>query len=649
MGICYCNLQNKRTKNYKEFKHENDKKSIIKINLNNDEINSKIKINEIAIKEKEESERNNNELNITLEQSEKILKQSKIYICKIKSGKNKYGTGFLCKIPFPDKNNALSVLMTNHHVITKEELLLKDKEFEISFDDGKIKKIINITPERKIYSIMKEESYDLTIIEIFPEEDKIFHFFEIETLDVTKKFENESIYILQYPFIIEKEDDGNEIKRHNCSISYGKICKIKNNEIFHDCSTAGGSSGGPILLLKNFNLIGIHKCYYKNINLNIGTSLKEPIEEFNSLFSNKKIKNNYVNCIICEYYIKNEEEFDLLYDYNKQKLDSHIDYEINNLYNIGKNKKKLLEKIINIYVDEQLIKFNFKYKTKKKNINVKFIFNEKIDDLSFLFYKCNSLQSVDLSPFNASNVTDMSYMFSGCESLQSIDLFSFNTSNVRNMRSMFCSCNSLETIDFSSFDTTNATNMSQMLYNCTSIRRLDLTNFNTINVSNMSKMFANCYTLKFLYFNSFKTNNVTDMSQIFSKCSSIKSLDLSNFNTSKVENMNGMFEFCSQLELVNLSSFDTFNTTNMGMMFMCCIALKSLDLSSFNTINVIDMHSMFFGDTALESLDLSKFNTIKAKNMKEMFHGCFKLKKIKSNDNKIKNMNNILPFNFYNY
>ena len=40
---------------------------------------------------------------ISYESTKKIVKQMKKNVCKIKIGK-KQGTGFFCKIPFPDKN-----------------------------------------------------------------------------------------------------------------------------------------------------------------------------------------------------------------------------------------------------------------------------------------------------------------------------------------------------------------------------------------------------------------------------------------------------------------------------------------------------------------------------------------------------------------
>ena len=61
-----------------------------------------------------------------------------------------------------------------------------------------------------------------------------------------------------------------------------------------------------------------------------------------------------------------------------------------------------------------------------------------------MFYGCFSLQSINLSSFNTTNVKNMSCLFYGCSSLQSIDLSSFNTTNVKEMYDMFSGCLSLK-------------------------------------------------------------------------------------------------------------------------------------------------------------------------------------------------------------
>ena len=50
---------------------------------------------------------------------------------------------------------------------------------------------------------------------------------------------------------------------------------------------------------------------------------------------------------------------------------------------------------------------------------------------------CSSLEKLDLSNFNTSNVTDMSSMFQNCSALKKLDLSCFNTNNVKEMKTMF--------------------------------------------------------------------------------------------------------------------------------------------------------------------------------------------------------------------
>ena len=63
---------------------------------------------------------------------------------------------------------------------------------------------------------------------------------------------------------------------------------------WHNCNTDPGSSGGPIILINNFSIIGLHKGYDKENNKNVGIFLREiinNINENNILKINKKIMN----------------------------------------------------------------------------------------------------------------------------------------------------------------------------------------------------------------------------------------------------------------------------------------------------------------------------------------------------------------------
>ncbi len=261
-----------------------------------------------------------------------------------------------------------------------------------------------------------------------------------------------------------------------------------------------------------------------------------------------------------------------------------------------------------------------------ESIDLTYLDTSQVTKMSYMFRYCGSLTNIIFgNNFDTSNVTTMSYMFSGCRSLTSIDLSSFDTSNVTYMSSIFSSCSSLTSLGVSRFDTSKVTNMSSMFSGCSSLTSLDVTSFDTSNVTNMRSMFYSCSGLTSLDVSHFDTSNVTSMSSMFYSCSGLTSVDVSHFDTSKVTNMEAMFRDCSNLTSVDVSHFDTSNVTTMSYMFSGCRSLTSIDLSSFDTSNVTNMSSIFFSCRSLTSLDVSRFDTSKVTNMSSMFSGCSSL------------------------
>ncbi|WP_198401324.1 BspA family leucine-rich repeat surface protein, partial [Hoylesella timonensis] len=83
------------------------------------------------------------------------------------------------------------------------------------------------------------------------------------------------------------------------------------------------------------------------------------------------------------------------------------------------------------------------------------------------FNSCIILQHIEgIRNLNTEKVTDMSWMFFGCEALTSLDVSNFNTQNVTNMSWMFHSCKALTSLDVSNFNTQHVTNMSAMFKAC---------------------------------------------------------------------------------------------------------------------------------------------------------------------------------------
>ena len=237
----------------------------------------------------------------------------------------------------------------------------------------------------------------------------------------------------------------------------------------------------------------------------------------------------------------------------------------------------------------------------------------------------NYIDEIEFNLTDISAMTDMSFMFYGCCKLISLNLSGFDTSKVTNMSNMFYDCHKLTSLNISGFNTRLVTNMESMFFGCFDLTSLDLSSFNTSMVTNMGSMFSNCHKLTSLDLSGFDTMLVTDMSYMFSNCDKLTSLDLSSFDTSKVTNMENMFDSCSEFTSLNLSSFNTSMVTDMNFMFYYCRKLTLLDLSNFDTSKVTNMESMFNGCSSLISLDLSSFDTSAVKSMDNMFDYCAEL------------------------
>ena len=82
-------------------------------------------------------------------------------------------------------------------------------------------------------------------------------------------------------------------------------------------------------------------------------------------------------------------------------------------------KNNINDKNIDICINDKKIKFNYKYKSNEKgNIQAKFVFKKLLTSTTYMFRGCSSLQSIDLSSFNTTNVKDMMGMFADCSSLE---------------------------------------------------------------------------------------------------------------------------------------------------------------------------------------------------------------------------------------
>ena len=312
-------------------------------------------------------------LPVSIEGTRTILYQMENCICKIYKENGGIGTGFFCEIPFIN-NNLLKVLITNNHLLNENEIE-DNKIINISImnkeKEEKVKKI-EIDNKRKKYT---NKELDVTIIEIKENKDGINKYMEIDKEDIKKDkeiiekdYKRKSVYILHYP-------------KGELSVSYGIINDIIEDRINHFCNTEEGSSGSPILSLKNNKIIGIHYGSSSK-KINFGIYIKKVIDEFNNKY------NKYKN------------EINLIYN-NNEDIETRIfgeDFVKNNINNIE------------LMINNKKIKLIKEYELNKGENKIKMIIKNKLTNLECMFANCHSLYNInDLKYLNTKDITNFSY------------------------------------------------------------------------------------------------------------------------------------------------------------------------------------------------------------------------------------------------
>ena len=360
--------------------------------------------------------------------------------------------------------------------------------------------------------------------------------------------------------------------------------------------------------------------------------------------------------------------------------------------NLGKGSivHIVFDKSFSTYTPTSLYKF-FANLTKLKTITgLEYLNTEKVTNMSYMFFNCSSLTSLDVTHFNTAKVTNMNRLFAYCSSLTSLDVTHFNTAKVTNMNSMFESCSSLTSLDVTYFNTANVTGMNNMFYSCSALTTIYASdNFVTDKVEYSYNMFYDCTSLKgtTLEYVASKTdhnyancgtdgyftpgcgyaefdNATGTLTFSYKVVKPEGAYDLNvgttepGWRTHKNEIKKVVFDasfanarptscyywFYECKNLANIEGIENLNTekvTNMELMIANCSTLTSLDVTKFNTANVTTLMSMFSDCSSLKSLDVTNFDTRNVTNMFYMFNNCSGLTSLdvtKFNTAKVRNM-----------
>ena len=388
-------------------------------------------------------------------------------------------------------------------------------------------------------------------------------------------------------------------------------------------------------IVKN-SLVEVVNVQLKNVNTilnSINEEIKTNIETLKNIIKDKDIINKKVD---------NNETMNLNDFQNKSVISGILDVDINDIENGIILFNSDYDYDMDFYLEDKKVSLEKDFDNNWR-LNYSFIttgkyafwmvFNDIVTDMEGFFATGPNIYSLDFSLFDSTNLTNMRILFNKCKKLKEIKGFDkLNTSKVIDMEGLFQNCITLEYIDLSNFDTSNVTNMAFMFNHCNRLKEIKgLDKFITSKATTMEGMFQSCFKLEFIDVSSFDTSNVEIMNFMFVDCFKLKGIKgINKLNTKKVTNMTGMFENCLSLKYLNIENFDTSNVTNMSYMFNKCKKLKEIKgMDKFNTINLTTTYAMFQFCTEIEKIDLSGFDTSNVTNMSYMFNKCKKLKEIK--------------------
>ena len=283
---------------------------------------------------------------------------------------------------------------------------------------------------------------DITLIEL-KVSDEIYKY--IDFLDYDIKFIN-------YGYKIYKDEDVFTIEHpigSDSSCGSGKILKVENWEFEHTIPTEEGSSGCPILLLRNdinsVKVIGIHKSFNICEKIKYGTFIGETIKDFNSksIVDNLESKNKIPNFLSLENNaLKIKDPSPQIKENPKIDIDKKLYLDFINIYQVFTNSLNNLE-FNSLYLSKIEIIKTLLEKKIITEINVFIIEYSKINRLNDINNQNESfsLSEKDIIPYyKISEKTEYTFIneeicklfnLNNINNLQPVSLFSNLSGNIK--------------------------------------------------------------------------------------------------------------------------------------------------------------------------------------------------------------------------
>lgn len=309
-------------------------------------------------------------------------------------------------------------------------------------------------------------------------------------------------------------------------------------------------------ILKKFDTMQVFKRFDIDFedseNLIRQLSISAPFEEIENKINDKF--NLIKFCVTKKIKGKENDEYNKFYDSKDYPYEFNLIY-----YTLDEGEKDIFGKNftinnkdnIDLIINEMKIPLTDKYHLKKGENKIKVIVKRRIQDHSYMFYKCSTLK--DIKELKSLYVKKAKGMFSYCSILSDISsLETWNVSNCTDFQLMFFGCSALKDLSpLKNWDISNAKSLTAMFESCLSIKSLNgLENWKFPKCSELYYMFWQCESLvNITALQNWDVSRIKTFCSMFALCYKLSHLSpLINWDVSDGEYFGGMFEGCNELK-----------------------------------------------------------------------------------------------------
>ena len=154
-------------------------------------------------------------------------------------------------------------------------------------------------------------------------------------------------------------------------------------------------------------------------------------------------------------------------------------------------------------------------------------------------------------------------MFQGDESLESLDLSGWNTTNIYSMWATFRECKNLKSINFNNWHP-HITEMFNAFTNCFKLESLDMSRFDVSGVTDFNGLFVNDAALTSLNISTWNPSTVTKMDSMFSNVRNLSYLDIRNMNITSSTSANNVINNFKSGATIIVKNSDAVNKLNQS-------------------------------------------------------------------------------------